>query len=222
MVNNYPLTELVTVPEWGLTIRNFVCENEPSQFIQSIDHPVMDKFYQPYSIQSPRRWSRNTMSDEDEAMFKMSDAEPSSFRLHRRSSSSSSSSQKMCIDAEDKVRASASRWRQYPASPMGEQIEKTTHMRRPSMIRCNSDTQITFNSTLNANSRNNSEDAMSETGSVDGSTTVQPIRRRKSYSGSHSPTRSTFGTDRERNSGGGPERRSVTRRSSLLVSDFKQ
>ncbi|CAO3663491.1 unnamed protein product [Umbelopsis vinacea] len=60
------------------------------------------------------------------------------------------------------------------------------------------------------------EDAMSETSSVDGSTTVQSIRRRKSYSGSHSPTRSTFGADRERSTGGGPERRSVTRRGSLL------
>lgn len=181
----------------------------------------MDKFYQPYSIQSPRRWSRNTMSDEEETVFKMSDTEPVNFRLHRRSSSSSSSSQKMCIDSDEKARTtSSSRWRQAPSSPVGDQIERSTHIRRPSMIRCHSDTQISFSSIPTNNSRHNSEDAMSETSSVDGSTTVQSVRRRKSYSGSHSPTRSTFGADRERSTGGGPERRSVTRRGSLLVSQF--
>lgn len=163
------------------------------------------------------------MSDEEETVFKMSDAEPVNFRLHRRSSSSSSSSQKMCIDSDEKARtSSSSRWRQAPSSPMGDQIERSTHIQRPSMIRCHSDTQISFSSIPTNNSRNNSEDAMSETSSVDGSTTVQPVRRRKSYSGSHSPTRSTFGADRERSTGGGPERRSVTRRGSLLVSHFLQ
>lgn len=182
----------------------------------------MDKFHQPYSIQSPRRWSRNTMSDEEEAIFKMSDNEASNFRLHRRSSSSSSSSQKMCIDSDDRVRTNNPRWRQAPTSPLADYIDKSTQIRRPSMIRCHSDTQISFSSVPTTSSTNNMEDAMSETGSIDGSIMMGPTSRRKSYSvGSHSPIPNTYGTDRERSTGGGPERRSVTRRGSLLVSTVK-
>ncbi|KAM3588704.1 hypothetical protein VKS41_001143 [Umbelopsis sp. WA50703] len=56
---------------------------------------------------------------------------------------------------------------------------------------------------------------MSETSSNDGSSNIiTPVRRRTSFSGSHSPTGHVFGS--ERTFGGGPERRSVTRRGSLL------
>ncbi|KAI9290148.1 hypothetical protein BC943DRAFT_355968 [Umbelopsis sp. AD052] len=157
------------------------------------------------------------MSDEEEVIFKMSDNEASNFRLHRRSSSSSSSSQKMCIDSDDKGRTNNIRWRQAPPSPLADYIDKSAQIRRPSMIRCHSDTQISFSSVPTTGSTNNSEDAMSETGSIDGSSIAMPSSRRKSYSaGSHSPIPNTFGTDRERSTGGGPERRSVTRRGSLL------
>lgn len=172
----------------------------------------MDKFYQPYSIQSSRRWSRNNFSDEDDTIFRMSDTDSGHFRSHRRSSSSSSSSQKMSMDTDDKAKSNNGRWKPSPFMPIGDHAGTTA--RRPSMIRCNSDTQISFNSV--SNSRHNSEDAMSETSSNDGSSTViTPARRRKSFSGSHSPTSSMFAQDR--NFGGGPERRSVTRRGSLLV-----
>ncbi|KAH8553418.1 hypothetical protein BGW37DRAFT_485643, partial [Umbelopsis sp. PMI_123] len=177
----------------------------------------MDKFYQPYSTQSPRRWSKNAMSDEEEVIFKMSDNEASNFRLHRRSSSSSSNSQKMNIDSDDKTRTNNQRWRQAPPSPLADHMDRSsTQMRRPSMIRCHSDTQISFSSVPTATSTNTNEDAMSETGSADGSSSMGTISRRKSYSGSHSPILNTFGSDRERSTGGGPERRSVTRRGSLL------
>ncbi|KAG2176181.1 hypothetical protein INT43_005414 [Umbelopsis isabellina] len=171
----------------------------------------MDKFYQPYSIQSSRRWSRNNFSDEDDTIFRMSDTDSGPFRSHRRSSSSSSSSQKMSIDTDEKVKSNNGRWKPSSFMPVGDHAGTTA--RRPSMIRCNSDTQISFNSV--SNSRNNSEDAMSETSSNDGSSTViTPARRRKSFSGSHSPTSSMFA--QERSFAGGPERRSVTRRGSLL------
>jgi hypothetical protein len=202
-----------------LTIRNFRFCEKKEPYPDTTNTTYMDKFYQPYSIQSPRRWSKNAMSDEEEVIFKMSDIEASNSRLHRRSSSSSSSSQKMCIDSDDKVRTNHPKWRQAPPSPLADYLDKNTQIRRPSMIRCHSDTQISFSSVPTTSFTNNSEDAMSETGSIDGSSAAGSISRRKSYSaGSHSPIPNTFGTDRERSTGGGPERRSVTRRGSLLVS----